>query len=374
MDTVWRSRAVCGALIAALAACTPHADLVPDRGAGEAGKTVTIHVGTTRARDPREVFSDSRPGPLTYASVDVSVPPDRKPGVVTLPDRTPDARTDFLTREVSLFADRAGFRAAARRAFAAPGGRGKEVVVTVHGFNSTAADGIFRTAQMAEDFGVTGPLFHYAWPSRGEPLAYAADRDAVLVARNGFEEMLHDLSAAGARDILLVAHSMGAQLTMEVLRQIALQGDRATLSRVGGVVLIAPDIDPVLFRKQAEDIGELPQPFVIFSSRRDPALRLSARLTGHDDRLGNLASVEDLAGLDVTVIDISDTRDAVSPHLAAVTSPTLIAFSKRLGSLREWLKTDSAGRTGLLPGTVLLAQEATTTVLAPIAAVGEELN
>ncbi|MEY8840216.1 alpha/beta hydrolase, partial [Cribrihabitans sp. XS_ASV171] len=178
----------------------------------------------------------------------------------------------------------------------------------------------------------------------------------------------------GARNVMLVAHSMGTQLTMEVLRQMALRGDRAMLSRLGGVVLMSPDIDPELFRRQAEEIGQLPQPFVIFSSRRDPALRLSARLTGHDDRLGNITSVEEVAGLDVTVIDLSETSDAASRHLAAATSPTLIGFLSASGSLREALRTEAGGKTGVLPGTVLLAQEATAVVLAPVVAVGEELD
>ncbi|MEY8838348.1 alpha/beta hydrolase, partial [Cribrihabitans sp. XS_ASV171] len=166
--------------LAVLAACSPRADLIPDAAAREAGKTLPIYVGTTRARDPEAVFAKAEPGGLNYAVVQVSVPPERKPGVVKLPQGAPDAGTDFLTRDVAYYDDRAAFRAAARRALAARTDPRKEVVVTVHGFNNTAADGVFRTAQMAEDFGMTGPVFHYAWPSRGEPLGYAADRDAVL--------------------------------------------------------------------------------------------------------------------------------------------------------------------------------------------------
>jgi esterase/lipase superfamily enzyme len=232
-------------------------------------------------------------------------------------------------------------------------------------------DGVFRTAQMAADFGIPGPVFHYAWPSRGAPLGYAADRDAVLVARDGMQEMLQDLAAAGAREIVIVAHSMGTQLTMEVLRQMALGGDRATLARLGGVVLMSPDIDPALFREQVDDIGDLPDPFVIFTSREDPALRLSARLTGHEDRLGNIRTIEEVAGLDVTVIDLTGADDAASRHLAAATSPTMIAFLQQTEAVRRGIADSTSGQTGLLPGTVLLAQDATAVMLAPVAALGE---
>lgn len=36
---------------------------------------------------------------------------------------------------------------------------------------------------------------------------------------------------------------MGAGLLMEALRQTAVRGDRRTLDRIGGVMLISPDID-----------------------------------------------------------------------------------------------------------------------------------
>ena len=366
-----RCRAVVLCVATALiAGCGPRADLVPDPEAMAATKSVAVHVGTTRARIPDGLWSRSEPGPLNYAVVEVAVPPDRTPGIVTLPGARPDPQEDFLTRRVGTLRDRAAFRSAARRALSGARGR-QEVVVTVHGFNNRMGDGVFRTAQMAADFGIPGPVFHYAWPSRGAPLAYAADRDAVLVARDGMQEMLQDLAAAGARKIMIVAHSMGTQLTMEVLRQMALGGDRATLARVSGVVLMSPDIDPALFREQADDIGDLPDPFVIFTSRNDPALRLSARLNGHEDRLGTIRAIDEVAGLDVTVIDLTGAGDAASGHLAAATSPTMISFLRRTEAMRRGIADSTSGQTGLLPGTVLLAQDATAVMLAPVVVLGE---
>lgn len=74
---------------------------------------------------------------MNYARVDVSVPEEHEPGLIELPGPRPDPRTDFLTRRVIPFADRAGFQTAVARALAASGPSGDEVVVTVHGFNST---------------------------------------------------------------------------------------------------------------------------------------------------------------------------------------------------------------------------------------------
>lgn len=346
------------------ASCAPRADLVPDPIAQTAALRVSVFVGTTRQPTTDGLWSRTEPGPLTYGLVDVSVPPDRTPGMVTLPRSDPDPRKDFLTASVGQFADQSAFRARAAREISARASRSREVVLTVHGFNNRMADGIFRTAQMIVDFEIEGPTFHFAWPSHGQPLGYAADRDAVLLARNGLEGMLDDLVRAGAHSVVIVAHSMGSQLTMEVLRQMALR-DNPTLARVGGVVLMSPDIDPEVFKAQAEDIGTLPDPFVVFVSRRDPALRLSARLTGHDTRLGNLSSIEPVAGQKIIIVDLTEARDAASRHLAAATSPAVISFLRRTEAVRAGMQTDQAGRAGVIPGTVLLAQEATTVLLAP---------
>jgi esterase/lipase superfamily enzyme len=344
---------------------------VPDVYEADLGRNVPIFVGTTRQRNADGLWSSSQPGPLNYAAIDVNVPPDREPGIVSLSRGKPDPRTDFLTGKIKAYSDRDAFRAAAREMLG--NGRGREeIIVTIHGFNNTMGDSVFRTAQMAADYGMDGPVFHYAWPSRGAPLGYAADRDAALLARGGLEQMLDDLRRAGARDIMLVAHSMGSQLTMEVLRQMALRRNTATLSTIGGVVLFSPDIDPALFRAQAEDIGRLPDPFVIFVSRRDPALRLSARLTGHENRLGTIATIEEVAGLDVTIIDLSEARDAASRHLAAATSPTMLAFLRRTEAIRRDIENAASGQVGLLSGAVLIAEEASAVMIAPLMVLGGE--
>lgn len=215
---------------------------------------------------------------------------------------------------------RTASRARARPALA--GGRGREeVVLTVDGISSVPGDGVFLAAQMAADFGTDGQIFHFGWPSHGTQLGHVADRDAVPVARNGMQQMLQDLAAAGAREIVIVAQSVGTRRTLEVPIKMAHSGDRATLARRGGAVLMSPDIDPAPFREQARDIGDLPDPFVLLTSREDAALPLSARLTGCWDRLGHLLSSEEVGGFEVIVIDLTGAADAASRHLAAAISP-----------------------------------------------------
>ena len=69
-------------------------------------------------------------------------------------------------------------------------------------------------AQMAHDLQLPGAVVHYSWPSAAEPLGYAHDRDSALFARDGLEQLMQEITAAGARRIIIVSHSMGSALTM----------------------------------------------------------------------------------------------------------------------------------------------------------------
>ncbi len=242
------------------------------------------------------------------------------------------------------------------------------VALFVHGYNNTFAEGMYRFAQMVHDTGMPEVAVHYSWPSAGNPLGYGYDRDSMLFARDGMEQMMGEIAAAGGK-IVLVGHSMGSLLIMETLRQIAIR-DRSFIDRhiEGGVILISPDVDIELFRQQAFRIGELPQPFVIFSSSRDKILRLSAALTGRRDRLGNIEDVRELADLNVTVLDVSAFDDAETSHNTALASPSFLRLMNSVPALDRAFAGDRAANIGLLPGTVLVVQNMTNVVITPRAA------
>ena len=85
-----------------------------------------------------------------------------------------------------------------------------------------------------------GVAVHYSWPSAAEPLGYVYDRDSMMFARAGLEQLIREVIAAGATRVTLVAHSMGSFLTMETLRSMALR-DGQIAAQVRGVVLIGRD-------------------------------------------------------------------------------------------------------------------------------------
>ncbi|SOC06645.1 alpha/beta hydrolase [Rhodobacter maris] len=362
-----RRLALCVVIV--LTGCAPRGALGPIT-ENPPGRTLAIFVGSTRGTDPQTGadFSYTRSETLELARFDVSVPPVRETGALSHPriGRRVDPAHDFMLAGDTVFDTPAAFRADLQSHLVRHGG---DAIVFVHGFNTNFAEGLYRLAQMGEDFALPGTLVTYAWPSRGHVMGYAYDRDSALFARDGLQNLLRELRRAGARHILLVAHSMGSALTMETLRQIALSGDRATLEMLNGVVLISPDIDVDLFREQARSVGRLPQPFLIFTSEKDRALKLSSRLSGEAARLGNLQDVARVADLKVKLVDTAayDTRDG---HFNVANNPALIKLLRDSSAMAQILEGDQAGRTSLASGVMMTVENATEVILSPLAALG----
>ena len=287
-----------------------------------------VFVATQRTRNQLgQIFGEKRSSRMQYATIDVSIPPRHELGQLERTRGEADAGQYFAPVAVEALDGSRDFTRALGRSRGGDGG----VLLFVHGYNNTLEDAVFRVAQIKHDFDIEEPAILFSWPSAGDPRGYVYDRDSVLFARDGFVELLRDLHAAGQRRILLVAHSMGGYLTMEVLRQIALEGDRHLFGGLEAVILMSPDIDPDIFRQQAAAIGKLPQPFVIMTSKSDRVLSLSGLLTGRKPRLGRIEGPEELAGLDVTVIDVSGFDDAgVSGHDVPFSSAKAIQLLRGL--------------------------------------------
>ena len=353
-------------------ACAPRGEVTLAPQAASVGQVEKVFIGTTRKQDQDGSFGTHRSEQIAFARYDVSVPPNRKLGEINWPPRhgKADPAKHFLTTDEVVYQTDALFRKDLRKQVAATGG---EVVIFVHGYNNNFSEGVYRVAQFAHDLKLPGTVVHYAWPSAAEPLGYAYDRDSALFARDGLESLMHEVAQSGAKTILIVAHSMGAGLTMEALRQTAIRGDRKTLDMIGGVVFISPDIDVDVFKRSAHSMGKLPQPFVIFGSDRDRFLRLSALLTGQQERLGSLSDVSRVADLEVTFLDVSAFSKGAG-HFVVGDSPTLIPILSRLGEVSNAFEADRKARIGLLPGVVLSVQNATQIVLRPVGAVASDLT
>ncbi|MBN2907303.1 MAG: alpha/beta fold hydrolase [Rhodobacteraceae bacterium] len=354
-------------LITMLVACAPRGALILVPQADPRADEQKVFFGTMREPAPLGQFSGDRAETVHFGAYTVAIPPDRTAGEVSYPRAAPDLTRDFVTTAADLYDQPAAFTAAlARDLRRQPPGR-RTAVIFVHGFNNTFAEGLYRSAQLTHDFGIQGVTLHYSWPSAASPFGYAYDRDSTLYARTGFALFLDSVIAANPDEVLIVAHSMGSLLTMETLRQMALKQPGRVARVIDGLVMFSPDIDVDVFRSQVRDIGPMPRNVIVFTSQRDRALLLSARLSGQPDRLGNIETVEELADLNITVLDVTEFSRGLG-HFTPGSSPDLIALLRNVGELQSSLNKGAQVRPGLLPGTVITVRNATEIILSPLTA------
>ena len=186
-------------------------------------------------------LKQDRTSSANFAQYDVSVPRTHALGQIEWPDGVVDPRTDFaVVGQENLGSSEALIKAI-------QGEAGNEVTLFIHGYNNTPSEALYRFAQIGHDFEIDTPRILFAWPSAGTATGYIYDRDSVLFSRDPLANLLTDIARKTNKEITLIAHSMGAHLTMEVLRQIAITGRRDVLDDLRVVALLAPDIDPDIF-------------------------------------------------------------------------------------------------------------------------------
>ena len=297
---------------------------------GSAGSlnTQSVFVVTNRQKDGAEdVYSGKRAETLSYNEYAISIPASHKPGKIEWAQGKPDARANFVTVGRADFADSAGFQTAINNAVSGKAEAGREVTVFVHGYNTSYSEGVYRLAQIKNDFHLPGIAVNFSWPSAAETRYYVYDRDSIALSRDGLESLLVDLAKTDVSKITLVGHSMGSYLTMEALRQLSIDKERNTQKKLGPVVLLSPDIDVEVFKSQVRRIDPLPSPFVLFTSSKDKALKISALLTGQKERLGSLSSLSEIGDEKITVVDVSNFKGGDKlDHFAVATSPALITL------------------------------------------------
>lgn len=321
---------------------------------------------TTRGVNKAGNLTAARAPGKSYIHNVISIPPRHKPGKIELSYQNPDPNKFFVFEKKETLEDRAVFAKRLRAELAKRPASDREVVLYVHGYNSSFTDSAFRVAQLQHDLQVSGVMVNYSWPSAANPLGYSHDRDSVLFARDAFAETLKFIRSSTNARIVIFAHSMGGLLAMESLRQIEISQPGWSKRSLGGVVLVAPDISLDVFKQQLLHFDGLPQPFAIFSSQKDPALRLSSRVNAVDARLGNLGDATVLEDFPVTLIDVTEfSARGADKHFVAGTSPALMSILRRSMEVDNAFRGDASGRTGLFPGVAITVREATRLVLSP---------
>lgn len=275
-----------------------------------------LFVATTRAPSdvPGEFYSGERSQTVSFASVDVSIPPNHVSGKIERPGKIPpDPRTDFVILDPVRLQDERGFVAGIDAALAARPPEDREILLFVHGYNTNMSSAILRLGQFVEDTGFRGVPVLFSWASSGQTLKYVYDMNSAIQARDALEHTALLLNRTKADSASVVAHSMGNLLTVETMRQMEIKGRFRKSGKLRNVILASPDIDIDVFASQVASIPPEDRRFFVLIARDDKALRLSRRIAGGVNRVG-AADADTLADLGVIVIDLTQIDDSNSTH------------------------------------------------------------
>lgn len=346
-----RRLVLAGAVLAALSGCASSGITAVADGVGSIGTFVTgapdgnprpvpLFVVSNRKGERGAAAQASADGALRYALTTVSIPPVHKAGAIEKPGLgSPNVSYHFVTTgrrplEEDAFANEVATHLSGRI------GSNRDVLLFVHGFNTGYDDARDRLAQIVADGRFGGVPVLFTWASQGSVFAYGADRESAMASRDSLEKVM--LTLARVPDVgrvHILAHSMGAWLAMEALRENAIAGHPDLDGHLGEVLLAAPDIDAAVFAQQMERLGERAHVTVLVASR-DRALSLSSLLANDRPRVGALdptrpADRAVIERLGVRVDDLSADQSGFLGHSTYASVPGVVAaIGAQIGASR----------------------------------------
>ena len=306
-----------------------------------AARPVQIFVASTRPPE-RVGGGEALAGPTgapTFSLTTISVPPEHEAGSIERPNLgSADRRRHFMVAgrrplDEKTFSNEIASHISGRI------GSNRDILLFVHGFNTSLDEARFRLAQIVVDGGFNGIPVLFTWPSKGSLFAYGSDRESAMASRDALEHVLEALAAEpDVGKVHVLAHSMGAWLAMEALRETAIAGHPDLDGHLGDIMLAAPDIDLDVFRQQMARLGSLAH-VSIFAASNDRALNLSGMLADRP-RLGaldptNPADRQAIKDLGVSVVDISRESIGLIGHATYAAAPQIIrGIGAEIGAAR----------------------------------------
>lgn len=167
------------------------------------------------------------------------------PSVIRV-DFTEDLEKHTSVRSLAVDSSEDWFHQISRRAKFA---EEREGLVFVHGYNVRFATALKRTALLAADLDMDGPVICFSWPSRGKPTAYEFDESAISWSAPHLEQLLIDLRGrTDCRRLTLVAEGLGNRALLKSIERISQRLSQENQSQtepklVESLILAAPDID-----------------------------------------------------------------------------------------------------------------------------------
>jgi esterase/lipase superfamily enzyme len=284
--------------------------------------TVRVFYGTDRKpsgdSEPALYYGKER-GDLQYGYLDVTIPTAHKQAALETQPRWAEYIFDAgETRSRYILLDKVVPRP--KKQFIRElrdqikDARSRDVFLFVHGFNNTFEDSARRAAQLVYDMDFDGTPLLYGWPSKGSPMAYAADENSVNDSGLMLAEFLQTIiSESGAKRVHVLAHSMGSRALIEAVRTyLATRAPEKRKHIFGQMMFTAPDVDRSYFLHAVQPLEAAAERVTLYASDNDYALR-GSQLFHEGARAGTAgATIIRLSGLDT--IDMSSVPSDLLGH------------------------------------------------------------
>src|SRR5262245_57522596 len=282
---------------------------------------VPVFYGTDRVRKDqakRVLYNSERARRLELGHALVTVPKTHQvPNIerpfairipyfqVTLYEGAEDPKSHFTIKEMSVLT-RDEFIAKARERVNGSRAFKDQAVVFVHGYNNSFDYALYRTAQMAYDLKFDSAAFLYSWPSLGDFSGYGYDRESSVQAEPYLRQFLElVLKETGAKEVSVIAHSMGNLPLLQVLRDLG-----PTLAhdvRLNQIIMAAPDIDRNVFENIASDLQRYGRGLTLYASANDRAMQAARRVAGGIPRAGDVPLDGPIIIEGIDTIDVTQT-------------------------------------------------------------------
>jgi Uncharacterized protein conserved in bacteria len=330
----------------------PPPPLAPERSAAEPPQrpfsVVPVFFGTDRARlegAKRLDYGAERGRRLELGRALVSVPtshevPDiERPWALRIPyfdvkiyEQAEDPAKHFTVREIRTVTREEMLRLVSER-LAMSASYKDHALVFVHGFNTSFDNAVYRTAQIAHDIKFDGAPFLYSWPSGGAVASYTYDLGSSVQSQPFMREFIEMVARdTNAKAVSVIAHSMGNQPVLQVLKDIRSAAPDVVIHQV---ILAAPDVDRDNFENIAREIKGFAKGITLYAAANDRALGVSRRFHGGVPRAGDVPPSGPIVTEGVDTIDVT----AISTESLALNHSSYAESNVLLEDIRLILQT-----------------------------------
>ena len=268
------------------------------------GSCYPVWFGTNRklldAADPGKGFGAEVDDRIHFGKRIVRIPSSHRPGELESPlwRRLLLQVDDRITVDPATVMAADAFARDVRKFIAGLDPADRNVLVYIHGFNTSFDEATRRAAQLGFDLKVPGITVLYSWPSRGSVSAYFSDQSAIEASEAHIAEFLVAVSALADRGkVHIIAHSMGNRGLLRALHRATAQAALRSGTRFGQIFLSAPDVSTSLFKQLASVYPQIAERTTLYVADQDKALAALEWVT-EGGRAGGAPPVLVLPGID----------------------------------------------------------------------------